>query len=107
RLTPKEVTSLTEPGFYPDGNRLYMQISRWGTKSWVLRYAIDGRARYMGLGSLKDVNLAEARKRARQANQLVIDRKDPLEVKRKQRHAERAHTADNMQFREAVRRYLD
>jgi integrase len=106
RLTPKEVTSLTEPGFYPDGNRLYMQISKWGTKSWVFRYALDGRARYMGLGSIKDVSLAEARARARRASHLVIDGKDPLEVKRQERDERRAHTADNMLFKDAVERYL-
>ena len=36
----------------------------------------------MGLGSLKDFNLAEARERARQARQLLADGKDPLSIKR-------------------------
>jgi len=107
RLTGRQVRDETEPGFYPDGNRLYMQISRWGTKSWVFRYTFDGRPRYMGLGSLNNVTLAEARVRARQANQLLLDAKDPIEVRRGARDARRAQTNERMLFGDALKRFLD
>lgn len=107
RLTAAKVRDVTEPGFYPDGLGLYMQISKWETKSWVFRYTLDGRPRYMGLGSVHTVGLAEARVRARQARQLLLDGKDPLEVKREARDARRAQTNDRMLFKDALKCFLD
>jgi len=40
---------------------LYLQVSATGTKSWLFRYKVGGRSRYMGLGSKGTVTLAEAR----------------------------------------------
>ena len=51
------------PGRYSDGHGLWLQISQSGTKAWLFRYMINGRARHMGLGPLHTVNLAEARVR--------------------------------------------
>ena len=36
---------------YPDGGGLYLQVANSNAKSWLFRYAIDGRDRYMGLGA--------------------------------------------------------
>ena len=69
------------PGRYSDGHGLWLQVSPSGTKAWLFRYMINGQARHMGLGPLHTVNLAEARVRARQARQLILDGKDPIEVK--------------------------
>lgn len=55
-----------------------MQVSKSGTKSWVLRYTKDKKVRYMGLGSALDWSLAEARERARKFRQLLDDDIDPL-----------------------------
>lgn len=52
---------LTEPGHYRDGKGLYLQVSVWGTKSWVFRYTVRGKTRGMGLGSIEDLTLAQAR----------------------------------------------
>jgi len=38
-----------KPGKYPDGNGLYLIVSPSGTKSWQLRYVINGKRRQMGL----------------------------------------------------------
>ena len=53
-LTATKVKALTEPGRHRDGDNLYLNISKGGTKSWVLRYSLDRRRRDMGLGSVKD-----------------------------------------------------
>jgi hypothetical protein len=34
------------PGYYGDGAGLWLQVRDTGTKAWVYRYAINGRARY-------------------------------------------------------------
>ena len=80
RLTALAVKNLSKPGFYHDGGGLYLQVSRFGTKSWILRYTIDKKTRDMGLGPLADWTLAEARERAKQYRQMIDDKRDPLSI---------------------------
>jgi integrase len=105
KLTALEVAKRKTPGRYSDGHGLWLQISQSGTKAWLFRYMINGRARHMGLGPLHTVNLAEARVRARQARQLILDGKDPIEVKYAARVASRA--PDSILFKDAARRFID
>ena len=79
RLTALAVKNLSKPGFYHDGGGLYLQVSRFGTKSWILRYTIEKKTRDMGLGPLADWTLAEARERAKQYRQMIDDKRDPIE----------------------------
>jgi hypothetical protein len=51
----------TKPGRYADGGGLYLQVSQSGTRAWLFRFMRNGVARHMGLGSVRDVSLAEAR----------------------------------------------
>jgi integrase len=60
----------------------------------------------MGLGALHTVSLAEARERARQARQLLLDGEDPIEVRRKKRDEARAETIENMTFKDAAERFI-
>jgi hypothetical protein len=39
-----------EPGLLNDGRGLYLRIAAGGTKSWVYRFMLSGRAREMGWG---------------------------------------------------------
>lgn len=78
RFTAVSVRNNNTPGFHHDGGGLYLQVSKSGTKSWVLRYTKDKKVRYMGLGSVQDWSLAEARERARKFRQLLDDDIDPL-----------------------------
>ena len=104
KLTALEVAKRKIPGRYCDGHGLWLQISQSG-KAWLFRYMIDGRARHMGLGPLHTVSLAEARNRARQARQLILDGKDPIEVKYEAREARRS--PDAMLFKEAAQRFIE
>jgi integrase len=61
----------------------------------------------MGLGALHTVSLAEARERARQARQILLDGDDPLEIKRKKRDETRAETAERILFKDATEGFLD
>ncbi len=67
RLTPLEVRNLKRPGLYPDGGGLYLRVSDNGSKNWVLRFKLAKQAKMMGLGSLRQVGLAEAREKAEEA----------------------------------------
>ncbi len=77
RFTAVAVRSMDEVGYHHDGGGLYLQVSPTKTKSWVLRYTINKKVRYMGLGSAVDWTLAEARERAHKYRQLLSDGIDP------------------------------
>lgn len=106
KLTAVEVKKLGKPGRYGDGGGLWLQVSQWGTKAWLFRYAINGKERQMGLGSIDTFTLAEARERARLARQKVADGIDPIEARRGQRLADTAATASRLTFRDASSRYI-
>ncbi|HZT88625.1 MAG TPA: Arm DNA-binding domain-containing protein [Stellaceae bacterium] len=75
------------PGYYGDGGGLFLQISRFGTASWVFRYRVSGRLREMGLGSLDTIGLADARERARKAHEQRLDGHDPIDLRKAARDA--------------------
>ncbi len=83
RLTAKSVEHKKEPGWYPDGNGLYLQISGTGTKSWVFRYQNKGKEHRHGLGSVTSTNsLERARKESEFCRQLREDGLDPIDYKK-------------------------
>lgn len=81
RLNALKVAKLKTPGYYCDGNGLYLQVSKSGSKSWIMRYTLAGKPREMGLGALHTFTLAEARERAAQQRKLLTDGIDPLATK--------------------------
>src|SRR4029453_5807812 len=93
-LTAKRAKNLKAPGRYPDGDRLYLQVGKTKTaKSWLLRYEIDGRERFMGFGPFPLVTRPEARERADQAKKLLLDGIDPIEQRLAKRYDERKDRA--------------
>jgi len=63
-LTAVQVRNLKEPGRYSDGNGLILDIGRAGRGSWVVRVQSGGKRRDIGIGSLADRSLGEARELA-------------------------------------------
>ena len=61
KLKPLDVERETRPGKYPDGDGLYLVVASATSKNWNYRYWKDGKQRWLGLGSLKDVSLKDAR----------------------------------------------
>ena len=61
RLSAVEVKAKTKPGHYADGGGLYLQVSKWGTRSWVFKFTLGGRTRGMGLGPIDEISLKKAR----------------------------------------------
>lgn len=108
-LSAKKVERVKAKGRHADGTMpgLYLQVSASGAKSWLLRYEIDGRKRWMGLGSASVFSLKEARERARLARQKIADKIDPLEVRRAERAKQAQAAARALTFREAALRYFD
>ena len=66
KLNPLLVAKTTKPGYYSDGNGLYLQVSVTGSKSWIFRFTITGKQREMGLGAIHTISLSEARLKAKE-----------------------------------------
>lgn len=82
RINAARLRTLTKPGAYGDGGGLYLQVRGPDRRSWLYRYKLHGKARLMGLGSLADVSLAEAREAATAARKLVRAGVDPIDARR-------------------------
>jgi integrase len=116
RLSALAVSRETRPGMYPDGAGLYLQVrpvQRAGaedqgrvTRSWIFRFTLGGRTRDMGLGSARDVSLAEARTKALEARKLKAAGIDPVAVKASEAAKIRADAARQVTFKEAAEAYV-
>ena len=115
-LTAKKVAKLIrngEPGRHIDSfsaedgrvRGLYLVVANRNAASWELRFQLNHRTRWMGLGSAREFNLKEARQRAREARQKLADKVDPLEIRKAERLATLAATASVLTFEEAAKRY--
>ena len=83
KLTAATVRNISSPGRYADGNTLFLNVKKGGSKSWIQRITVDGRRRDIGLGAFPTISLAKARERA-MANRLAIaDGRDPLAEKKR------------------------
>jgi integrase len=83
RLTAAFIRTVKEPGFFGDGNGLYLKVDPSGAKRWVQRIVVNGKRRDIGLGSAALVSLAEARETALQQRKAARSGDDPLAAKRR------------------------
>lgn len=72
------------PGKYSDGGGLWLYKRPDGGGQWFLRFTIHGRRREMGLGSISDVSLKDARSAADAARSLARANKDPIKERDRQ-----------------------
>ena len=49
KLSAVAVSKKKKPGLYGDGDGLSLQIAKGGSKSWIYRFMLNGKARSMGL----------------------------------------------------------
>ena len=85
KLNAARLRTLTKPGAYGDGAGLYLQVRGPEQRSWRYRFKLNGEAHLMGLGTLADVSLAEARDAAAAARKLVRQGIDPIARRRAER----------------------
>jgi hypothetical protein len=111
RLSDRAVQNASSKGkisrFLPDGDGLYLQVSPTGTKSWVFRYSVKGRERYMGLGPFPDVSLADARGAANDCRKLRRQGIDPMDRRAEQRAEALLAAAATKTFNECASTFID
>jgi integrase len=91
---------------YADGGGLYLRVTDNGTKNWVFRFMLNGRTRWMGMGALHIVGLAEARTRAAGFRLQRHDGIDPIDARRAERLQTRLNAAKALTFKECAARYI-
>lgn len=106
RLTALQVTRKAKAGMYADGGGLYLQVKHSDAKSWIFRFAADGRQREMGLGSLSAVTLADARGLAAACRAQRAAGIDPIAARDATRSANALESAKATTFKEAATRYI-
>lgn len=106
KLSATFVARSKEPGRYGDGGGLYLQVKPGGTKSWLFRFQLRGKARQMGLGPADIIGLAEAREKARECRRKVLTGADPIDARRQERSAEQAAAERAMTFKECADAYI-
>jgi integrase len=108
-LTAKRAERTKKPGRYRCGlvKGLLLQIAKGGAKSWVLRYELNGREHWMGLGSAAEFSLKQARERALAARRLLADGADPLATKQANKQAAKLAEARKLTFREAAQAFFN
>jgi integrase len=106
KLTPLGVNKAKKPGYYGDGGGLCLQVSASGSKSWIFRFTLAGRRREMGLGPAHTVTLPEARAKAKECRLLLLERKDPLEIRNASKLTEALERARMMTFDQCAVAYI-
>jgi integrase len=106
RLTALKVEKAKQPGMYCDGGGLYLRVTPEGAKNWVLRYMLDSRPRWMGLGPLALYSLQEARARALDARRKRHEGIDPIEARRAERARQRLDAARAVTFQQCAESYI-
>ena len=106
RLTALKVEKAKEAGMYADGGGLYLRVTPEGTKNWVLRFMLDRRPRWMGLGPLTLYGLQEARAKALDARRKRHEGIDPIEARRAERARQRLDAAKAMTFKQCAETYI-
>jgi integrase len=88
KLTAVQIRK-AKPGVLQDGGGLSLRKTETGGR-WNYRYSFAGKRRDMGLGSLADISLAEARQIRDKWAAMLIDGLDPISERDRVRDAEKA-----------------
>ncbi|MFK7842591.1 MAG: tyrosine-type recombinase/integrase [Sphingorhabdus sp.] len=88
KLTAKFV-SAASAGRHQDGDGLILNVKPSGAKSWMLRIQMHGKRRDIGLGSAKDISLAQAREKASEIRKEARSGIDPLAKRQAAKRAAR------------------
>ena len=84
-LTNAKIKKLTTWRMYGDGNGLYLQVAKGGSKSWIQRIVVNGKRRNIGLGGYPLISISEARKKSTAIRHDVYHDINPLANKRRHR----------------------
>lgn len=108
-LTAIEISRLEAPGLVSVGGvaGLALQITKTGTRSWVLRTKFGTKRHDIGLGAYPGVTLAHARRQAAELREQILAGADPLQQRREAKAVLRAAQAAALTFEQAADRAIN
>ena len=77
KLSAVQAAKLKAPGRHSDGGGLYLFIDQHGRRRWIFMYARNGKRTELGLGSGRDLSLANARVEAARLREVLATGGDP------------------------------
>jgi len=107
KLTARGVETKKIPGYYSDGGNLYLRVSRNLTKTWAFYYKKEGKRTEMGLGSISDMTLEQARDKAESLRKQLKSGIAPLIERQRQANEEKTQRAKLMTFQQCADAYIN
>ena len=81
KLTVSKARALTKPGRHSDGNGLYLQVRKSGSKYWIFMAKKNGKRAEIGIGAYDDFTLVQAREAAQKLRTKVIKGASPKQLR--------------------------
>lgn len=106
-LTARKCETIKDPGYYADGQNLYLQVSKTLSKSWLFIYKFQGRKHEIGLGGYPDIPLALAREAAARWRKVLIEGDNPIEIKRALEAEKQRNRVDNPTFAQCAAKFIE
>jgi len=85
-MSATQAAKLKAPGRHADGGGLYLFIDNNGRRRWIFMYARGGKRTELGLGSARDLSLANARAEAAALRAILASGGDPRAERTKDDH---------------------
>jgi integrase len=110
KLNALKIKSLSAVGMHSDGNGLHLKIqlskrTNALNKSWIFRWGAQGK-NTMGLGSITDLSLADARAKTLKCKKLVASGLNPRDERDKVKAEIKAAQAHSITFEKASKEYI-
>src|SRR5689334_20055051 len=102
KLSALTVSKMSKPGVYGDGAGLYIRVTDSGTKHWIHRFTLAGKAHWMGLGPYPEITLDKARQLTLDARRLTLEGINPIA----ERDAENARKHGAITFQQCADQYI-
>ena len=102
KLTALTVSKMSKSGVYGDGAGLFIRVTESGSKHWIHRFSLRGKAHWMGLGPYPEITLDQARQATLDARRLRLKGFNPIT----DRDAENARKHGAITFQECADQYI-
>jgi len=81
KLTVSTARALTKPGRHSDGNGLYLEVRKSGSKYWIFMAKKNGKRTEIGLGGYADLSLVQARNAAQKLRTKILEGTSPKQLR--------------------------
>ena len=107
KLTARTVETIKIPRYYSDGGNLYLRVTENLTKTWAFIYKKESKRTEMGLGSVNDITLEQARNKSDELRKQLISGLCPLLEKQRQIQESKILRAKIMTFQQCAEAYIN